>query len=51
MLTAAIVLGAGLLVELCVVIAAPFGYQDERGFHFGMKHPGDGSHRQESSPT
>jgi hypothetical protein len=34
MIMAAIVLlGAGILVELCSVLLAPHGYQDDRGFH------------------
>jgi hypothetical protein len=34
MITAAIVLlGTGIMVELCSVLLAPHGYQDDRGFH------------------
>ena len=33
-LTAAILLlGTGIVVELCSVLLAPHGYQDDRGFH------------------
>jgi len=34
MITAVIVLlGTGIVVELCSVLLAPHGYQDDRGFH------------------
>lgn len=32
-------LSAGLITELIAAAAAPLGYQDERGFHFGCEHP------------
>jgi hypothetical protein len=27
----------GLVLELCAVLKAPLGYQDEQGFHAGVK--------------
>jgi predicted histidine transporter YuiF (NhaC family) len=33
MMIAAAVLVAGLILELCAVLMAPRGYQDEHGFH------------------
>ena len=29
---------AGLITELLAAAAAPLGYQDESGFHFGCEH-------------
>ena len=34
---AAAVLAVGLIMELCAVFTAPVGYQDETGFHPGVK--------------
>jgi hypothetical protein len=31
------VLAAGIIFELCAVIVAPPGYEDEAGFHAGME--------------
>jgi hypothetical protein len=33
MTMAAILIGTGILVELCTVLLAPLGYQDDKGFH------------------
>ena len=33
MMVLGIIAGAALLFELCVILAAPIGYQDENGFH------------------
>ena len=38
MVIAALVIGTGVLLELCAVIRAPMGYQDESGFHIGVEH-------------
>ena len=38
MIVVGAVLVAGIILELCAVIAAPLGYQDERGFHVGVEH-------------
>lgn len=38
MVIAAIIIGAGIITELCMVLLAPLGYQDDKGFH-----PGDES--------
>jgi hypothetical protein len=35
MVIAAIIVGAGVIVELCAIMKAPFGYQDDSGFHVG----------------
>jgi len=35
MLVAALVVGAGVIVEVCSILKAPIGYQDETGFHIG----------------
>lgn len=37
MVIAAIIVGAGVILELCAVIGAPLGYQDETGFHVGSE--------------
>ena len=37
MVMAALMIGAGIIVELCAVMAAPLGYQDETGFHIGAE--------------
>ncbi len=29
-------LAVGFLMGLCIAYRAPFGYQDENGFHFGV---------------
>ena len=39
MVTAAILFATGLLVELCAVVLAPLGYQDESGFHLVAESP------------
>jgi hypothetical protein len=33
MIAAIILFGAGVMVELCAVVFAPMGYQDDLGFH------------------
>jgi hypothetical protein len=37
MMIAAIMVGVGLIAEICAVIKAPIGYQDETGFHAGRE--------------
>jgi hypothetical protein len=37
MVIAALMIGAGIIMELCAVMAAPLGYQDETGFHIGVQ--------------
>ena len=37
MVIVAFLIGAGIIIELCVVMAAPLGYQDETGFHIGAE--------------
>jgi len=37
MVLAAFIIAAGLIVELCAMLSAPVGYQDESGFHAGAK--------------
>jgi hypothetical protein len=37
MVIAALIVGAGVILELCAVLKAPLGYQDETGFHIGSK--------------
>ncbi len=37
MVMAALMIGAGIIMELCAVMAAPLGYQDETGFHIGAE--------------
>jgi len=34
---AALMIGAVIFMELCAVMAAPLGYQDETGFHIGAE--------------
>jgi hypothetical protein len=36
-IVAAFMIGAGVIMELCAVVGAPVGYQDENGFHQGTK--------------
>jgi hypothetical protein len=36
---------AGVITELFAVRLAPFGYQDENGFHLGIRRSGDDSSR------
>ncbi len=36
------ILAAGVITELVAASQAPFGYQDDQGFHFGNEH-GEGS--------
>jgi hypothetical protein len=33
MMLAAIVFGAGVMMEFYAIVCAPLGYQDEQGFH------------------
>ena len=37
MIIAAALLGLALVIEICAVMAAPIGYQDDSGFHPGEK--------------
>jgi len=37
MVIAALMVGAGFIIELCTLLGAPLGYQDEKGFHAGAK--------------
>jgi hypothetical protein len=37
MVIAALIIGAGVVVELFAIMKAPVGYQDDRGFHVGAK--------------
>jgi hypothetical protein len=37
MVIAALMVSAIIIIELCMVMRAPMGYQDERGFHAGDK--------------
>jgi hypothetical protein len=32
------IVAAGVIIELVAAKHAPFGYQDEHGFHFGTNH-------------
>ncbi len=41
----------GVITELCAVMFAPFGYQDENGFHIGIQRTGDDSRRQRTSQS
>jgi hypothetical protein len=38
MIVVGTVLAAGIILELCAVITAPLGYQDDTGFHAGVEH-------------
>jgi hypothetical protein len=40
----------GVTMEFCACMAAPFGYQDESGFHAGFKQSGNDSNRAGTSP-
>lgn len=35
MVVAAFIIAAGVIVEVCAMLRAPMGYQDETGFHAG----------------
>ena len=37
MVIAALIMGAGVIMEFCTVLKAPIGYQDETGFHVGAE--------------
>lgn len=37
MVIAVFLIGAGVVLEICAVISAPMGYQDETGFHLGVE--------------
>ena len=37
MVIVAIIFGAGIILVLDAVVRAPIGYQDETGFHVGVK--------------
>jgi hypothetical protein len=50
MLIVAALFLVGVITEFCAVKAAPFGYQDESGFHTGFKRPGDRSSGPRTSP-
>ena len=39
----------GVITELWALKFAPFGYQDENGFHIGMQRTDDDSRRQRTS--
>jgi hypothetical protein len=39
----------GVVWELCAARSAPFGYQDETGFHIGIQRTNDDSRRQRTS--
>jgi hypothetical protein len=44
-LTVLALMVGGLVVEICTAARAPLGYQDEAGFHLGVRaheHPRDG---------
>ena len=45
----ALVLG-GLTLELFAAAKAPLGYQDERGFHFGVEKQTNGSDSKTGNP-
>ena len=40
MVIAVLMVGAGVIIELCILMGAPLGYQDERGFHAGDNNAG-----------
>jgi hypothetical protein len=40
MVMVALMIGAGIIIEICAVVTAPLGYQDERGFHIGVEDGG-----------
>ncbi len=41
MVIAAIAFGAGIVLVVDAIIRAPLGYQDEAGFHIGVKNGAD----------
>ena len=47
---AAIVLGAGLMVEIYAVLLAPMGYQDTNGFHAVTDGADDGAGSRVKNP-
>ncbi|HWF19395.1 MAG TPA: hypothetical protein VG754_09005 [Verrucomicrobiae bacterium] len=46
MVIAAIIVGAGVFVELLAILKAPLGYQDDTGFHVGAS----GAENEEGQP-
>jgi hypothetical protein len=49
MLILAVLFLIGVITELCAVRSAPFGYQDETGFHTGIQRTSDDSRRSGNS--
>jgi hypothetical protein len=50
MLVLAALFLVGVIVEFYAVVAAPFGYQDDSGFHTGFERPGEGSRHARNNP-
>jgi hypothetical protein len=51
MMMAAILIGTGIMVELCTVMLAPLGYQDNKGFHTVAESPGDDAQAGVQNPS
>lgn len=51
MMMAAILVGTGIVVELCAVMLAPMGYQDENGFHKLPNGHNDETHAGAQNPS
>ena len=51
MIITALIMGAGVIMELCAVMRAPLGYQDETGFHIGAKNADDEEGRLWQNPS
>ena len=49
MLILAVLFLIGVIMQFCAVRFAPFGYQDETGFHIGIKRTDDDSRGQRTS--
>jgi hypothetical protein len=50
MVIAALVIGVGIIMEICAVVGAPVGYQDDAGFHIGVENAECKDGRREVNP-
>lgn len=51
MVIAGLIIAAGVIVEVCAILRAPVGYQDETGFHAGAKNTEDDEGRLWLNPS
>jgi hypothetical protein len=51
MLIFGMLLAAGVVTELCAVLMAPLGYENEKGFHRGLPGSEDADAGQPANPS